>query len=584
MATKPAQINYGQRLLPVVIDELARDEPQRPWASLPLDDNDLTQGYEDISYAAFANAINKLSWLVEATIGRSTSFATIAYMGPSDVRYQMMQMAACKTGHKVLFSSHLNSLHIHVSLMEQTRCQALLTASGVDVDDILEGRPMLHALIPELDDLLCMDDIADHYPYTKTFAQAAQDPYLVLHSSGTTGDSKPVVINHAAVATVERQNLLPDVEGWTHFLLSKLGKGVRFLVPSAPFHALCSMGSLCSSVFGGAVFVPGLRHRAVEPSEICDVLTHCGATKAVLVPWMMEEVARRPDARDYIESLEVVCFGGAALSPSASRIWAQHTKIQNFWAGTEFLSPPQLEADPGDHAYVFFDVERGGLEFRAVQVDSYSSTSSSSSTETLYEMVITLTPKSALFSPWHARNGITLDSNSTPSASEIAVGDLWTPHPDPKKARYAWRFAGRLDDLITFSTAINLRPAPMESALAAHESVGAALVIGNRRQQPLALIELAPGVSPEAISEIWKAVIRPLNARVPAHGRVAETHVLPVAAGEFVRTPKGSVARGETEKKFEGEIEVVYARFGDRWQDGSERYVASGRRLARSFL
>lgn len=106
--------------------------------------------------------------------------------GQADIRYHMMQMAVCKTGHKVLFSSQINSKDVHVSLMEQTDCNIFFSGLGVHVDDILAARPMKHVVIPDLEDLLDQSK-APHYPYEKTFEEAKHDPYVVLHTSGTTG-------------------------------------------------------------------------------------------------------------------------------------------------------------------------------------------------------------------------------------------------------------------------------------------------------------------------------------------------------------------------------------------------------------
>lgn len=153
---------------------------------MPRDDYDLSKGFEDISFARFANGINKLAWFIENAISKSTSFETIAYLGVTDVRYHMFQMAVCKTGHKVLFSTMLNNPEVHVSLMEQTDCKALFTAQGVHVKDILSSRQMTHTVIPELEALLESGPVP-HYPYEKTFEEAEHDPYLILHTSGTTG-------------------------------------------------------------------------------------------------------------------------------------------------------------------------------------------------------------------------------------------------------------------------------------------------------------------------------------------------------------------------------------------------------------
>lgn len=101
----------GRRLLPVAIDEIALNDPHRAWASLPLDDWDLSQGFEDVNYATLASAINKLAHFIVDHVGRSAEgrFETILYLGAMDIRYHILQMAVCKTGHKVLFSSRKQS-------------------------------------------------------------------------------------------------------------------------------------------------------------------------------------------------------------------------------------------------------------------------------------------------------------------------------------------------------------------------------------------------------------------------------------------------------------------------------------------
>lgn len=207
----------GKRLLPSIIDELARDEPNRAWASLPIDDYDLSQGFEDITYAAFANGINKLAHCIVKSFGRSEDFATIVYLGIPDIRYYMLLYAVCKTGHKILFSSHLNTLDTHLSLINQTQCQAMLLARGVFVGDILAQRPLPTIEIPELDDLLDLGDLAAPFPYTKTFEQAKSDPFVICHTSGTTGDPRPVTFTHSSMACMDFQTELADVDGRGHW-------------------------------------------------------------------------------------------------------------------------------------------------------------------------------------------------------------------------------------------------------------------------------------------------------------------------------------------------------------------------------
>jgi hypothetical protein len=90
----------GSQLLPLAIDAIAVGDPDRPWASIPISSK-LSDGYRDVSFHIFANAINRASWFLESTFGKATSSETFAFIGKSDMRYHIFAMAAAKTGFKV---------------------------------------------------------------------------------------------------------------------------------------------------------------------------------------------------------------------------------------------------------------------------------------------------------------------------------------------------------------------------------------------------------------------------------------------------------------------------------------------------
>jgi hypothetical protein len=75
-----AALVAGRRLLHVTIDEISAKTPQRIWGSIPRS-ADLSDGYRDISYRTFANAINRLSWFLELKVGKSATFETVTYVG-----------------------------------------------------------------------------------------------------------------------------------------------------------------------------------------------------------------------------------------------------------------------------------------------------------------------------------------------------------------------------------------------------------------------------------------------------------------------------------------------------------------------
>lgn len=179
--------------------------------------------------------------------------------------------------------------------------------------------------------------------------------------------------------------------------------------------------------------------------------------------------------------------------------------------------------------------------------------------------------KTAPYAPWHVRQGMTLENTPKPYP-EYHIGDLWTPHPDPAKSSFVFKFAGRTDDTFTLSSASNIHPGPVERAIGAHPLIRGVLVVGNRRRQPAALIEVAEEFAPtrDLADDIFEAVVQPANEKMPLHATIKRTHIALIPAGGLLRTPIGKVVRRKSEAKFAELIEGMYAEFGDQWQ-GKQR-------------
>jgi hypothetical protein len=78
--THPA--DYGHRLIPSLVDEYAQIDPDYIFAKIPKTTN-FADGLQDITIRTFARAVNEVAWRCESLFGKSTSFDTIAYIGPS---------------------------------------------------------------------------------------------------------------------------------------------------------------------------------------------------------------------------------------------------------------------------------------------------------------------------------------------------------------------------------------------------------------------------------------------------------------------------------------------------------------------
>lgn len=91
----------GNQLLPVVLENRARLNPHGAWAKFPVSDHTYASGLRTATNLEVSNAVNKVAWLLEERLGRSREFETIAYIGPFDLRYFIVVIAAIKVGYKV---------------------------------------------------------------------------------------------------------------------------------------------------------------------------------------------------------------------------------------------------------------------------------------------------------------------------------------------------------------------------------------------------------------------------------------------------------------------------------------------------
>ena len=90
-----------KRLLPHVIDEIAASRPETVWAEYPKSRTTYAEGFHAVTYRKFANAINGTAWWMQKTFGVPENFQTLAYVGPNDIRYQLLLLGAIKAGFKV---------------------------------------------------------------------------------------------------------------------------------------------------------------------------------------------------------------------------------------------------------------------------------------------------------------------------------------------------------------------------------------------------------------------------------------------------------------------------------------------------
>lgn len=149
-----------------------------------------------------------------------------------------------------------------------------------------------------------------------------------------------------------------------------------------------------------------------------------------------------------------------------------------------------------------------------------------------------------------------------PDKNEHVMGDLFEPHP---LNQGLWRFRGRADDIISFTTAEKLNPSTMESTIQAHPLVKSAVIGGQGYFQASLLLE--PREYPNSameekvfLDEVWPLIVQ-ANQGCPAHGRIMRGFVMLTDPSKpLPRASKDTVQRHAVFKFYEQEWKSLYQR------------------------
>lgn len=98
--------DHSRDILVNIVDTIARENPQALYAELPKSATNLDDGYQKITYQSFANAINGMAFWLDRKLEKEEEFETLLYLGPNDLRHNVLILAAVKAGYKVWTVTH----------------------------------------------------------------------------------------------------------------------------------------------------------------------------------------------------------------------------------------------------------------------------------------------------------------------------------------------------------------------------------------------------------------------------------------------------------------------------------------------
>ena len=208
--------NHVNKLLPQVLDTIATEDPDHIIGFIANPGTMPNLTFSSLSSSQMANAVNFTSYWLRSLLDKDP-YATISFVGLQDYRYWIMILAAIKTGHPLLLASPRNAVVNSASLLHAANCNAIfytgrgspLEAHVKAVQSAVSGLKIYE--VPSLEQMIAVT--SGPYPYNKTYEQAKKDTVLFLHTSGSTGDPKPIRLNNAFLARMCADELAPVPPG-----------------------------------------------------------------------------------------------------------------------------------------------------------------------------------------------------------------------------------------------------------------------------------------------------------------------------------------------------------------------------------
>ncbi|KAI9720079.1 MAG: putative secondary metabolism biosynthetic enzyme [Chrysothrix sp. TS-e1954] len=387
----------------------------------------------------------------------------------------------------------------------------------------------------QIDDLetLLNADFTPRFRWEQAWEDIADTPFLILHTSGSSGLPKPIHVTHRLISTIDCQQLLSDVSGRQVTARAWAEQTVFTCLP--PFHS-AAINLFAYSIFQGSRLILGPADQPPSLKLIETVLHSEMASCGVMPPSLLAEAAAEQSVLEALSSWSSVAFGGGPLSHSAGdAIWEQGTKVIQLLGSTETFNLPELMPLTKDEWPYHRFHPNLGLSMRH-------------HSGLLCELTFTRDSEFA------RHQGA---FHTFPDLQEYSMGDLYEAHPAENGL---WMYKGRIDNILVLSNGEKFNPCDAERLIATQPGIKSALIVGAGREQTALLVEPKPDHLPSLLAGFQvEQAVQSANNVLPAHAQIHQSHVRVLnSPNKFLRSSKGEIQRRPTIEALDKLITDIY--------------------------
>ncbi|KAL2424259.1 Carboxylic acid reductase [Exophiala dermatitidis] len=506
----------------------------QPWKTQILSFKDVRNGSRVVAQA--------LSRTINAEPGQ-----TVALLCPSSASFLFTWLGLIRLGHPVLLIAPQCSPTAIAHLCQACRVSCLLydvmyedlatATAGTSLD---QGYGSLSALLLPFDAEHIFDAISKP---SDDFAEESSNDYIKVaetdiaylhHTSGTSsGVPKPIPITHRAAIGV-----LPTLDGSEQatFTTTPLYHGgVADLFRSWTSNALIWLfpardmpitATNMSKCLEGAA-TAAMKRRAPEVKYFSSV------------PYVLQMMANDKHGLRYLQSMDIVGVGGAALPTEVGdRLVNKSVNLVSRFGSAEcgfLMSSHRDFITDKEWQYLRTMPAAEFLKFEPRESD-------------LLELVV--------LPGWPHMAKRNREDGS------YATSDLFEPHTTIPNA---WRYHSRADSQLTLITGKKFDPAPLEDAIRASSPlISDALVFGNGKPYPGVLLfrsSAGASISDETLLAELTPLIDKLSNESQGHARIPRNMLVPMpytGHQQLEKSSKGTVLRGKAEQRYAEHIEAAY--------------------------